>query len=250
MTDSFKNQALLILAHGSSQTSSASRSTKAAVLAIQRRASFGSVHCAFWKEEPGFRSVWDGIREREVFVVPNFISEGYFTREVIPRELGLDEPTTERGPHLVHYCKPVGLHPGMTELLINNARQAMKSPPEETSLLLLGHGTERNSTSTLAIEAQVKKIWESDIPFAQVTAAYLDESPFLSDWESIASAPNVVVVPFFISEGMHTLEDIPRILSRRCAGFRTIQQAPPVGIASAVADMIVDQVVSFNDSSP
>ena len=31
---------------------------------------------------------------REVYVVPNFISEGYFTQTVIPRELELDGRTT------------------------------------------------------------------------------------------------------------------------------------------------------------
>ena len=32
----------------------------------------------------------------EVFVVPNFISEGYFTQTVIPRELELAGPSTTR----------------------------------------------------------------------------------------------------------------------------------------------------------
>lgn len=30
----------------------------------------------------------------EVYVVPDFISEGYFTQEVIPREMQLEGPTT------------------------------------------------------------------------------------------------------------------------------------------------------------
>ena len=46
-----------------------------------------------------------------VYVVPNFISSGYFTEQVIPRELGLDGTDLRKssdagGPH---YCQPVGL---------------------------------------------------------------------------------------------------------------------------------------------
>jgi sirohydrochlorin cobaltochelatase len=44
----------------------------------------------FWKEEPSFRDalfLFDPESIREVYVVPNFISEGYFTQTVVPREL-------------------------------------------------------------------------------------------------------------------------------------------------------------------
>ena len=55
---------------------------------------FGEVYCAFWKEEPSLRQVLHMVDAEEIYVVPNFISEGYFTRTVIPRELELDGPLT------------------------------------------------------------------------------------------------------------------------------------------------------------
>ena len=61
---------------------------------ISRRGIFGEVHCAFWKEEPSLRQVWHMIERDDVYVVPNFISEGYFTRTVIPRELELQGAVT------------------------------------------------------------------------------------------------------------------------------------------------------------
>ena len=51
------------------------------------------MECAFWKEEPSLRDalfLFDPESIREVYVVPNFISEGYFTQTVVPRELELD----------------------------------------------------------------------------------------------------------------------------------------------------------------
>jgi len=46
----------------------------------------------------------------DIYVVPNFISEGYFTRTVIPRELELTGPVTQRDGRTIKYCEPVGNH--------------------------------------------------------------------------------------------------------------------------------------------
>jgi sirohydrochlorin ferrochelatase len=45
----------------------------------------------------------------EVYVVPNFISKGYFTQTVIPRELELNNRIT-KGPNgqIWKYCEPLG----------------------------------------------------------------------------------------------------------------------------------------------
>jgi len=53
----------------------------------------------FWKERPSFARrvfLFDPESIREVYVVPNFISEGYFTQTVVPRELELNGPITKR----------------------------------------------------------------------------------------------------------------------------------------------------------
>ena len=67
--------------------------------AIRERGIFRDVGCCFWKEEPSLRDAllfFDEPDIREVYVVPNFISEGYFTQTVIPRELELDGRLTTR----------------------------------------------------------------------------------------------------------------------------------------------------------
>jgi sirohydrochlorin cobaltochelatase len=59
---------------------------------------------------------------REVCVVPNFISEGYFTQTVVPCELELNRRITTRSNGQVwKYCEPVGNHPMMTDLLLKRA---------------------------------------------------------------------------------------------------------------------------------
>ena len=87
---------------------------------------FADVECAFWKEEPSLRDalfLFDPESIREVYVVPNFISEGYFTQTVVPRELELNGRITKRSNGQIwRYCEPVGNHPLMTELLLKRAR--------------------------------------------------------------------------------------------------------------------------------
>ena len=61
---------------------------------------------------------------RQVYVVPNFISEGYFTQTVVPRELDLNGRITKRSNGQIwKYCEPVGNHAMMTELLLRRARE-------------------------------------------------------------------------------------------------------------------------------
>jgi sirohydrochlorin cobaltochelatase len=40
----------------------------------------------------------------------------------------------------------------------------------------------------------------------------MEEAPLVSNWRKLTGSQNVVVVPFFISDGLHSYEDIPRLL--------------------------------------
>jgi sirohydrochlorin cobaltochelatase len=172
--------------------------------------------------------VWQvlrGIFAPRVFLVPLFISEGYFTDEVIPRELGFDpQPgasfprARQRDGQTLHYCGPVGTHPSMTEVLLARARAIVEQfpfprapKPGETALFIAGHGTTNNENSRQAIEQQVQLIRAKEI-YGEVHAAYMEEEPRIGDCYSLARARNIVMVPFFISDGLHSHEDIPVLL--------------------------------------
>ena len=120
-------EALLIVAHGSTVNPDSSAPTWTNAREIQRRNLFSDVKCAFWKEEPSLRDArffFGDEAIHEVFVVPNFISEGYFTQTVIPRELELDRLITTRANGQIWiYCEPVGNNPLVTELLLARAHE-------------------------------------------------------------------------------------------------------------------------------
>ena len=99
MKTDYSSSALLIVAHGSTVNPDSSAPTLAHAAEIRRRKVFADVECAFWKEEPSLRDaifLFDPESIREVCVVPNFISEGYFTQTVVPRELELNGRITKR----------------------------------------------------------------------------------------------------------------------------------------------------------
>src|SRR4029078_899195 len=92
MMPSRLDAALLIVGHGSTVNPDSSRPTLDQGTAGRERKIFREIDCCFWSEEPSLRDAllfFDEPEIQEVYVVPNFISEGYFTQTVIPRELNL-----------------------------------------------------------------------------------------------------------------------------------------------------------------
>jgi sirohydrochlorin cobaltochelatase len=262
--------ALLIVAHGSTVNPDSSAPTLAHATEIRRRKIFADVEYAFWKEEPSLRDaifLFDPESIREVYVVPNFISEGYFTQTVVPRELELNGRITTRSNGQVwRYCEPVGNHSAVTELLFKRARDvALGVDPAETSLLIVAHGTDLNENSAVAAKREAERIRALE-KYREVLNVYMDEPPLVSDWRKLTKTLNVVVVPFFISDGLHSYEDIPVLLgitsgrsattSRGTRGEvfrrnpykidgRSLFYAPSIGTDPGFVDIIVEQAEKF-----
>jgi len=263
-----RESALLIVGHGSTLNPDSSVPTWEHLDRLRERHLFAEVQAAFWKEEPGLRHVLYTLESREVYIVPNFISEGYFTRRVIPRELELEGPVTRRDGLTLKYCDPVGSHPRMTEVLLHRAAEvAPEVDPAESSLVIVGHGTALNDNSALAVKEQVRAITALG-RYAEVLAAYMEEPPLVSDWAALTRAPNVIIVPFFVADGLHSYQDIPVMLgveaepgeaaSRRevfrhnpyALHGRRLYYASAIGTEPLFADVILDQVARFDAEHP
>jgi len=284
MKTDYSSSALLIVAHGSTVNPDSSAPTLAHASEIRRRRVFAEVGCAFWKEEPSLRdalSLFDPAEVREVYVVPNFISEGYFSQTVVPRELELNGRITKRSSDQIwKYCEPVGNHSMMTELLLKRAGEvARDANPAQTTLLIVAHGTDLNENSAVAAKREAENIRGLG-KYAEVLNVYMEEPPLVSDWRKLTKTPNVVVVPFFISDGLHSYEDIPVLLGiaserstrLRSPGRPTARQAtashaargevfqrnpykidgrslfyaPSIGTDGGFADIIIEQATKFD----
>lgn len=223
--EDFQNAGLVLAGHGSTLNEDSSAPVFLHADRIRRRGVFGEVQECFWKLEPSFSSVRNQVFSARIFVVPLFISEGYFTQQVLPRELGFcqnDEKNWRRirqwRGQRWHYCDPVGTHLSMTEVLTKRATEILNTHPfptrpadHEVSLFIAGHGTGNHRRSRRIIEEQAKTLHNTG-RYADVHAVFMEEDPRIAECYQLACAPNLVIVPFFISDGLHSFEDIPVML--------------------------------------
>jgi len=269
MSDSFKDATLIVLGHGTKLNEDSALPVKQHVAELRRRGIFADVREAFWKQDPQVKAVLAEIITPRVFIVPLFISEGYFASEVIPRELGFTgcPSTINSQPLTLHYCAPIGTHVRMTDVILARARDVVerfpfpRAPkPTDITLFIAGHGTERSERSRQAIERQVELIRAKEF-YAAVEAVFMDEDPRIAGCQARVQTKHVVVVPFFISDGLHVTEDIPVLLGeperlvkeRLAAGQPTWRNptekhgrltwyASAVGTEPGMADVILERV--------
>ena len=221
--EDFHDAALVVLGHGATKNTGSAEPAITHAVELRRRSLFHSVREAFWIQEPHLNHVLSTLAEPRIFIAPLFISGGYICEEVIPKSLGFNfgqnaSRVKRAATQLICYCKPVGSHPGMTNVLLARAREVVEEypfprlpRPADTTLFIAGHGTERNENSRTAVEQQVKLISAMNL-FAGVHAIFMEEEPRIPQCYALAQTRNVVVVPFFISDGLHTQEDIPVLL--------------------------------------
>jgi sirohydrochlorin cobaltochelatase len=92
----------------------------------------------------------------------------------------------------------------------------------------------------------------------------MEEPPWIADWDKISNQPNVVIVPFFIANGLHSYQDIPVLIGIQAeAGavpsrdeiFRRnpyelrgkkLFYASAIGTEPMIAEVILDQVEACN----
>lgn len=219
MQDDFSDAALVVLGHGTTENDASALPVLLHTAELRQRGIFAAVRAAFWKQAPQVQQVLAEVKAPRVFIVPLFISEGYFSHEVIPRELGLDTDFRLQTSGLrLCYCRPVGTHDLMTQVILARAREVVaKHPfprapkPGDITLIIAGHGTDRSKNSRKAIEHQMELIRAQQL-YAAVHAVFMEESPRIAECYGLTQTRNLVVVPFFISDGLHTVEDIPVLL--------------------------------------
>lgn len=234
--------ALILVGHGSHHSSDSSAPVYAHAERIRKAGIFDEVLEAFWKEEPSLGDALDLVDSDRVWIVPLFLAEGYFTRDVLPRELGLATPRPEVE---VHYCPPIGTHPKMVQLVLQRARSICGLAGEqlrETALVVIGHGTDQSATSGDTLYDLLQGLRRAG-EFQQVECGFLDEAPHVREVIASVTARDVVLVPFFAAEGWHTRTTIPEDLgltgARTEQSGRTLWYTPPIGTLDEVTEIVL-----------
>jgi sirohydrochlorin cobaltochelatase len=237
-------KALVIVGHGSHLNEDSSLPVYEHAARIRETGEYEEVVECFWKEEPSMRHVLDTVEAEDVCVVPAFISEGYFTQQVIPRELGLTGPVTHKDGKTVRYAGPLGTFEGMADVILERAGDLLEGkevPPGRRALVLLGHGTDLNKNSGGVIYLNAERTRERDL-YDLVEVGFLDQEPEIGEVVENVEAESIVLIPVFIAEGWHTRETIPEDLNLTgevtVREDKTIYYGAPVGTHPSMADLI------------
>lgn len=235
--DQISRVSLLIAAHGERTPGATNEGVRQIARDVAALGLVSEVATGFINGTPTIREALSALVAPGVIVYPLFASSGYFTRD---RLVGLLDEANERGRD-VEVLPPLGLDPGLPELVLDRAAAVARArgfSPEASTLILLAHGSRRNSASREATE-QVARAIERRANFTGVGIALLEERPHLE--EAMASVPGpAVVVGMFSGEGLHGARDAPRLIA--ALNRRDVVYAGVIGTVAGVERLVARSV--------
>jgi len=243
--------ALILLGHGSHISPNTAAVVWEAVESLRALGLADEITAGFWKEQPSFSRVLHTITSEDITLLPMFTAQGYFTREVIPGEMGFSPtpPLIMVGGE-VRMTKTLGEHPRVAEIIESRVRDAITHyglSPEEVALVVVGHGTKNNPTSRAATESQAERLRGLTLAH-EVVAVYLDDEPDIPSLYDSTSAPVIVVIPYFLAAGSHTTLDVPGELglsdgqTDALIRGRRVIYTPPIGADGGLTDILLSLI--------
>ena len=239
--------AILLAGHGSHISPHTAGLVWSYVDKLRSQGVADEISACFWKEAPALSQALDTLAADTVVVVPALAADGYFARTVIPAEMGLNGPLTQRGSRRIHYTQPLGLHPRLGEVLHDRVTSLMDAEGLEAcevAVAVIGHGTRRDSRSREAARRQAQAL-ASSRPGLTVLEAYLDDEPSIATIYERTDAEVILAAPWFLAPGSHVSVDVPRELglapgagSGRICGRSVFYLGAP-GTAAVVCDVIL-----------
>jgi len=247
---SLKHTTLVLVGHGSRRNPDSCRTTYLHGEAIRERGLFAGVREGFLKQDPTLEDVLASLSGENVILVPLMACGGYITNDLLPRKLA--ESGVDKGA----VTAPVGTHAAINSMMtarLDAFFQAQNPDPSNVAVLVAGHGSTRSRESFIRTGEVAEALGG--------TAVFLEEEPFLRDWQQIADNKMIAVLPFLMAGGLHGAEDVPALLgvdpddtaldglesSKTPAGpfsveGREVYLFRPLGYEPALTDVIIERV--------
>jgi len=184
-------------------------------------------------------------------------SAGYYCDVVLPRELARSRRYASRS---VRITRPIGEHPALPAMVLSLVEQRLhldRLAAQETSFVLVGHGTRRHHHSrqaTLDLVAKLRRLATCH----EVLPAFLDDVPGVDTILARSTGRNLVVMPFLISGGWHATRDIPAAVGldgsagSTATGMvdgRFVVCEPAIGTHPDIADLVAELAAGTSDTS-
>lgn len=207
-----RRRGLLIAAHGERGGARENRSVVRLVADLAGRDLATRIAYGLVKGAPTIDAALDDLVACEVVVYPLFLADGYLTRTALPSLL---EASASRRQHRSITILPaLGLDPALAELVAVRAAiaaQENRFSLEQTTLVLLAHGSSKSAASRVAAEKLASRARHRR-PFYNVRVAFLDEPPSLGEVAREISGP-IVVVGLFVGHGLHGADDASQLMT-------------------------------------
>ncbi|MDG4577332.1 MAG: CbiX/SirB N-terminal domain-containing protein [Defluviicoccus sp.] len=224
--------AVILVAHGSSRVAEAVLGLDRLASALREREGYAEVAVATLHGS-GHRpaDVVAALALTRAFVVPVMMCDGLTVQRDLPAAF------SGCGSLRLRFCQPVGTHPGLAALIAERAAQEAKRRnlhPAQTRLLLIAHGSTKNTRSEQATLLQAGRLAAMDL-FREVAAAYLEQPP------SVVAAirrlrPPVIAVGLFAAEGRHATVDVEAALA--AAGRPDVAYLGAIGTDPGMAQLV------------
>lgn len=231
--------ALLIAAHGERSEGATNDGVRRIAQAVSTHRLVAEIGVGFINGTPTIREAFAALAAPRIIVYPLFASSGYFTRD---RLVQLLDEANDQG-RSVEVLPPLGLDPGLPGLVLDRATRVARESgfvPENCSVILLAHGSRRNSASREATELVARAI-EGGAGFRSVGIALLEERPFLAEAVALVQGP-AIVVGMFSGEGMHGAGDAPRLIAE--LNRNDVVYAGVIGNVAGIADIVAGAVAA------
>lgn len=172
-------------------------------------------------------------------IYPFFMSQGWFTADVLPKRLAGRE---------CHILPPFGLDRQLPALAAQAVRQVASDRGwslAKLNLLLAAHGSARGPRAAKAAEAFATAL-RPLLPGTKVALGYVEQAPRIDS--AAQDLPHEsLCLPFFAQAGDHVKQDIPEALA--AAHFRGVQ-LPVCGALPGVCRLIATALQDACDGSP
>jgi sirohydrochlorin cobaltochelatase len=251
----WRTAGLLLVGHGAHTVAGATRALADHARALAERGLFAAVAAGFLKGTPPAETALDELTPSRIYVVPCFMSDGYFVRTVVPERLGLGGALTSRRGREIRYCAPLGTAPALADLVARRLEATAADEHlavESVEAVIVGHGSSNNPASAEATTLLAARVAERS-PVKAIHTAYLDQAPTLEDVVARLPGRTLVVAGLFAADGRHADEDVRRRLGFVAGAFRAVRPdgrrvlyTGAVGADPAVADLVIERIEAFD----
>ena len=218
-------RSLVLAAHGSMAAADSNQPLFDLADSISRLdtgQTFDVVTPAFLMGQPEMTNVLDGLPDGtslppgDVVIVPVMTSQGYYLKK-LPSKFAENQHADQ---YQLFMTPVIGVDGSIAPRIANRITGIVEQHNlgcDQTTVVIIGHGTRRNKnsgTSTFELTQRLRELMSGEstdevLSKLKFETGFLDQDPEAEAVAEKIESPNTIIIPFLISRGPHTTDDVP-----------------------------------------